>query len=321
MQRATHTRMRKHSLHRAAEVAVCGFLIGSFAWTPTVHAQALVPGKGHGEVSVSYYDAATDRLQLTLDSSEPDHLITEHALILDFDYGLSDRWAINISLPYISKRHRGADPHNPLTDLDDPHGEHLIDDGNFHSGYQDWGLDLRYQWLDGPWVVTPFIGFGTPSHNYVTYAHSALGNHQNQLRFGVNVQKRMPPPWQNLYFEGQYKYAYEQNRSIRRVNNGTLTLTMGYLFSPDISAHASLVGFQTYHGYDFPTYATLTNFRDDVWFHHDELLAQKSVIANVGMDYRLGDHYMISAEYGQMVWGSGVHWITHSMTIGITRDF
>ena len=83
----------------------------------------------------------------------------DRTVFLNFDYGLSDRVALTVGLPYKAGKFEGPGGHDPHTLYND-HGFDSIDDGDFHSGWQDWRIALRYQMRAAPaWHITPFVAF------------------------------------------------------------------------------------------------------------------------------------------------------------------
>ncbi|MGB5347244.1 MAG: hypothetical protein WBN23_13845, partial [Woeseia sp.] len=101
-----------------------------------------------------------------------------HVYMFSGTYQLTDRWTLAASLPWIKKRHRGALPHNPAVELTAyPQADQsLIDDGNFHSDWEDLYLSATYALYRGDrWSFSPFISVGVPTNDYPFYAHAAVG--------------------------------------------------------------------------------------------------------------------------------------------------
>ena len=65
--------------------------------------------------------------------------------------------------------------------------------GEYHGGWQDFGFKLRYNVVPGPLTVTPFVGYNVPSHDYVFFAHTALGTLQESVSLGVDLGYRFEP--------------------------------------------------------------------------------------------------------------------------------
>jgi len=294
---------------------------------PRAHAQAWVPAKGQGVISLSYQQLRITNHTDIFGNAQSIGEILDRALYLNIDYGLSDRWAINFTAPYKSNRYVAGDSgggHNPA-DLPPAfrHGQRFIDDGRFRGGWADWSASVRYQWRTEPLLITPFITYSMPSHAYDFFAESADGTRQWALTGGVNIGKRITTrPFQNLYWQAGYSYSFMQSKDNRRVNHDDLTLEAGYFISPRIGAHVSLERFKSYNGISdaeffnpdgTPNWGFIT--------YHDSLLAVSYTKFGVGMDYQLNANYQLYVDYGKTLKGTEVHLIDYAATFGIRRSF
>lgn len=280
--------------------------------------QAWVPAKGHGSVAVAYQDLFISTHTLSDGSHGFPGSVSNHSVFLSFDYGLTDHLAMDVGLPYRSNKFDGPGKHNPGT-LDDDHGETLIDDGRYHAGWQDWRVGLRYQWRVAPFKVTPFIAFGAPSHDYITFAHSALGSGQWHLQLGVNIGRQFGPPHQNLYFQAGYAYSFMEKFQERRVNHSTFNAEIGYFLSPRWTLSALLSAQKTHHGFDFPQ--DYPNQRDEHFFHHDQNLRNDFVNVGASASYQATPRYSALVTWGHTVWGENTHLIDHAVTVSVARSF
>lgn len=304
---------RRKSARRLFALLVC--VLAPFA----INAQqnsAWLPNKGQGVISIAYQDLYIHYHTDSQGRKLVPGTIDNHSIFLTLDYGLSDRWALSVGLPYKSNRYQGK-PHPPVIDN---HGEQFVDDGDYHGGWGDWGLGLRYRWRNGPWAVAPFVAYGSPSHDYPTYAHSAFGTGQRRLELGINAGHRFGPPLQNLYLQGSYGYSFMQVVDHRRVNHSSVHLELGYFLTPRLSAQLVLVGQKTHNGQEFPgDYPPPRN--TEHFFHHDQNLRNDYVNIGAGLSYRLNDRYALFANYGHTVWGENAHLIDHAITVGVSRGF
>lgn len=300
-------------------IAAGAVLLSAIGPWPTARAQnqAWVPAQGHGSVSLAYQHLFVEWHTLSDGTKGKPGTITSRTLFFNLDYGLTDRLALSAGIPYKSNKFEGTGPHDPGS-LDHDHGDTLIDDGRYHSGWQDWSLGLRYQWRSEPWAITPFLAYGTPSRDYTTFAHSAPGTGQWRLEAGIAVGKRFAPPRQNLYVQGSYGYAYMEKVD-RRVNHSTLSLELGYFLTPQLTARVLVVGQKTHNGFDFPE--DFPGRTDDHFFHHDQNLRNDFVNVGAGINYQLNDHYTLFADYGHTVWGENTHLIDYAITVGVSRGF
>jgi hypothetical protein len=170
--------------------------------------RAFVPGKGHGAVTLAVGSTEVDK-QILYDGTQvsPGEISSRLAL-LAVDYGVTDKLAVSFSIPFVEKKYEGNRPHNPRILLDpEDRQTPFIDNGEWHGGWQDFGLKLRYNLTDYPWSVTALRRADMPSHDYVFFAHSAIGTRQNSAQLGLDVGRRFEPPFQDFYAEVGYGYT------------------------------------------------------------------------------------------------------------------
>jgi hypothetical protein len=301
-------------------------LLSAMACAPTrtiaQSTMAWLPAQGHGSVSVAYQYLFIKYHTDSRGNKALPGTIDNRGLYLEFDYGLTDRLALTIDLPYKSNRYNERIPgsaHDPRK-LEDDNGENFIDDGLYHSGFGDWNLGLRYRWRSEPWAITPYLSFGVPSRDYTTFAHSAVGTGQKRLELGVNAGRQFTEPLQKFYFQGSYGYSIMEEVDHRRVNHSTLTLELGYQVTPRLTTRLILVGRKTHNGEEFPEDYPLPR-DDDHFFHHDENVRNDFINAAVGIDYQLNDRYALYGNYARSLWGENAHLVDHSITVGISRGF
>ena len=312
-------------------------LLGAACTCAPAHAQLWVPAKGTGALGVSYqYAVDHTHLDGNGDEFSPGNM-GSHSLQLRVDYGLTDRLGVQFTAPFISKRYIGAGPHNP--DPFNPHaqaghagpaheGPHeetiaRLDDGDWHGGWQDFGVGLRFRWIEPragqPWGVTPFASYQWPSHDYTYFAHAALGSRQKRLSLGATAGRQFGPRFQKLFVQGQYSYTFVEEVLDIRPNYSSLNLDLGWHFTPRFSARAMLMLRKTHDGldipFDFPSRTT------ELFLHHDQIQRVDYVNWGVGANYALGDRYSLSANWYTTLWGENGHKVHNAVGLGITRKF
>ena len=302
---------------------LASIVLGTLAWTPVSLAQVWVPGKGHGQVWVNYQQIKVSQRTNSSGHAQNFGDITDRGLYLNLDYGLTDRLAVTAILPYGSNRYQGNKPHDPKIFFPDLHGQRLIDDGDFHGGWADWGMGLRYQLAGKSFLVTPFVSYSQPSHDYVFFAHSQLGTHQWRLQAGASVTRPIPPPWQNLYWQARYAFSYMEPKLHRRVNHAALALELGYRINPSLSVHLQVEQLWSYNGIEGPQ-----GFRDpdgsfnrDLFLYHEALAGVKYSKASVGAGYRINDRYVVFADFGKTLRAANTDRIDSAINIGVSRSF
>jgi hypothetical protein len=130
----------------------------------TTFGQAWVPPKGEGEIALSYQDLFT-RDHFNSDGTRHDYgHIRLFDVVQEIDYGVTNKFAVNVSLPYGIGKYHGSFPH-----------QLPIDDGDYHGALQDFHVGFRYNLVKRPFQFTPFVAVALPSHHYEHFAHSAVG--------------------------------------------------------------------------------------------------------------------------------------------------
>jgi hypothetical protein len=294
------------------------------AFAPVARAQRTdlwVPAQGHGSMSVAYQHLYVRYHTDPHGNKALPGTMRLRSVFLDLDYGLTDRLAINARMAFKSNKYDARIPgsgHDPGS-LDDPHGEHFLDDGDYHGGWQDWNVALRYRWIDRPLLtVTPYIAYGQPIRDYTVFAHSAAGTGQRQLEAGANVGGRFKAPAQNLIWRVGAAYAYMEKEGDRRVNHATFDAELGYLLTPRLAVRGVIVKRKTYNGLNFPDYNSHT---DDAFFHHDQNIRDDFLNIGASVDYQFNDRYTGFANVGRTLRGDNTHLIDYALTIGISRGF
>ena len=300
-------------------IGILFLMLGSLLLAPmrSTQAQALsagVPGAEHGTFYAAFQDLYIRYHTDSHGNKAKPGTIMDHIVLFGVDYGLTDRLALNVELPYKSNVYHGM-PHSHAGDI---HDDQFVDDGNYHSGWADWSISLRYKWLSDDWLVTPFVLYGLPSRDYPTYAHSAVGSGQDSLTFGVNTDRALP--MQNLFFEGSVGYAFVEEVNNRRVNHAILRLGLSYLATPLLTAHGYVMMNKTFNGLDFPgDYPPGVD--PETLFAHDQNIRNDFINVGAGFNYQFSDRYSLFVDVGHTVWGENTHLIRFAWTLGITRAF
>jgi hypothetical protein len=308
---------------RALLVALVG-CSGAHAQTQT---SVGVPEKGHGAVSITVQHSVVNRVALPGAPGDGYLEIGEKTLrstTLELDYGLTDRLAVTASIPFMSNRYVGSSPHDPRR-LQDPHGEGFLDDGDFHSGWSDWGLGLRWLWRTDPVAITPFVAYHRPSHDYPIFTGTAFGTRQWRVDVGVNAGVRVPGPIRNLYLQGGYAYSYTEptkpsgSTSTYRVNHSVLSLELGYLVTPRLSASLGWRYRKTHDALGLENFTP--PFTDDLYYYHDRLFPLEQSVLSLSAGFQLNDRYSVAVGYGRTLRVEFGHDIKHALSVGVVRGF
>jgi hypothetical protein len=244
--------------------------------------------------------------------------ITTNSAFLNYEYGLTDRLTLTLGLPYKSSKYVGMFGHNPATLLDD-HGQHFIDDGKYHSGWQDISVSVRYAWIRKKWMVTPYLTYGTPLRDYVTFAHAAVGTGQWRWEAGVSAGRQFSGKLRNVYVVGGLSYTWLE-RTDRTVNHATLTGEVGYFFNEKWSAHANFARQKSFNGFDFPDDFPFPR-NTDHFFYHDMNLRNDFLNVGLGVDWQATQDDRLFFSWGHTAHGDNTHIIRYVLTLGYSRAF
>jgi hypothetical protein len=264
--------------------------------------------------------------------------ITSNSVFVKLDYGLTDRFAVTLNLPYVQKRFRappgGAPAHDP-DPFNHPHDDHehehvdRLDDGSFHGHWQDWGVGLRYRWLESPLMVTPFLNYSRPSHDYTFFAHRAPCTRQKRTQIGFAVGRPFGPPWVNTYAQGSYSYTFVEKVLGISVNYSTLHLEVGHHLNQKLSGRLFVTYRKTHGGLDFPTdfpWRGSSPAPEDpevreLFFNHDRIQRIDYLNGGLGLAWRFDDRYALSLDYLDTLWGENGHEIHNAVSLGLYRSF
>ena len=248
--------------------------------------------------------------------------ITTNSVLLKLDYGLTNRLAVSFTAPWLEKKFRGSGAHNPdpFNDGHDDH-EHIerLDDGNFHSTWQDWTAGLRYSWREQPLAVSTFVNYSWPSRDYTYFAHAAPGTRQARTQIGLFAGRPFGPPWINTYAQASYSYTFVEKVLDINVNYSTLNVELGHHFSPRLSGRVFATYRKTHGGLDFP--GDFPSRRDERWLHHDQIQRVDYLNGGLGLAWRFNERHSLTLDYLKTLWGENGHEIHNAVSLSVYRNF
>jgi len=312
--------------------AVC--LIGGSSF---VFGQAWVAGKGTGSIAISYQNNFDDRhlfgngADFLVINGQPNSDVGKirlQAVFLDVGYSLTDKLALSVSLPYITAKYFA--PTNPPFPGFGPHrladGSIPIDDGQYHGGIQDLSLRVRYNIAAHPFMITPFLQYGFPSHAYQFYSHAVIGNRVAEFQIGSYAGGTLGRFLPNAYVQGGYSLGFPQRiLGVSKIHHH-LEFEGGYFVTERIRAFGILLGQISDGGLDltqdltskalfFPDFGPPPyNAGNEKFLHHLQISRESFLDVSGGMQYSLNG--------GMDIYGTLVHTITarnlHALKYGLT---
>ncbi len=279
-------------------------------------AQAWLPPRGEGYLTLTYQNTLADGHFLGTGERAPganahDH-VRSHTMTTDIDFGVADRIAAHLAVPFIAARYAGGDPH--LIGVSG--GRTTIDNGNYHGAFQDFRLGVRLKLLARPLAVTPFADGIIPSHRYESRGHSVIGSDLHALVLGMNVGGLLDGIVSGLYYQGQLSHAVVEKIAGYRPNRSRVDLEVGYFLTPRLALrlHESL---QTTH--DGINYRQPGQTRV-VSLNHDRIHRYDFLDLGGGLAFAISDSWQIFTSAGGIVWGQNVHPHT-AFLIGVNWHF
>lgn len=180
-------------------------IAGALATVPApVAAQwsTLPQGIGALTLAFQYYDDTgrrfTDATRASVGQTET------VSILLEADYGITDRFAATFGIPFIFARYRG-DPPPPFL----PYDYAAVDECHcWHSTFQDFNLAARYRFGDDPWAVTPHVAYIHPSHDYYYQGEAVVGFDRQEFGVGVSAAYRLAGVLPRATIQAGYTYAF-----------------------------------------------------------------------------------------------------------------
>ena len=292
--------------HRVASAAV---LLLALLCPRDASAQAWVPEKGEGSVSVLYQDLyVKDHFLAGGGRIDRGHIRSNNVLV-DFTYGITDHLTVTVAAPFVRTRYSGSFPH-PTTE----------DDGTAHSGFQDLRFGARYKLFDGPVTITPFIGTNFPSHGYEYFAHAAYGTRVRELEIGSYIGRMIGPSLPGVFVQARYAYAFAQEIAGVDHNRSNLDVEVGYFVRPSLRVFVMSAGQKTHGGIDTPD-AGWRAMPAALAPHHDRIARLEMLDVGGGAQYSLTDSIDVFGSFVTTVAGRNSHALARGLTFGASWGF
>jgi len=284
-------------------------------------AQAWLPGAGQGAVAMLFQDMAVRQHSYSDGQRIDVGDIDSHNVMLDLTYGVTDKVAIGLSLPFVSARYKGGSAHPGS----------LLDDGSFHGTFQDFRLSARYGLVTGGTAVTPFADLIVPSHEYDYYGHAAPGRKLTELQLGLSVGHVLTRGLPGTFVQARYSYGFTQQSLGRYHDRSNLDAEIGYFINPRLRV-SGLAASQYTHGglpftHEFPGDLCGVSNRDvtpalllacPTFTHHDRLARANLVDVGLGAQFSITRRLDVYGSYTTTVFGESVHALHHGISIGVS---
>jgi hypothetical protein len=285
-------------------------------------AQAFVPAQGEGTVSVLFQDAVVKYHFLPTTPVDRGHVHSD-SLLVDVTYGVTDRIAVSVGIPWVAAKYTGSTPH-PLVDASGPvpvlYGVNPLDNGSYHETFQDFRFDVRYNLTKRGMVLTPFAGSILPSHGYSYFAHAAPGRHLKELQLGMSAAKLLDPILPGLFVQGRYSYGFTERILDISHNRSNFELELGYFLTPKLRL-LSLNTAQITHGGIDLTLNSRVDLGPLLFSHHDQIDRINALNLGGGAAYSVSDKIDVFGSLLHTVAERNGHAVDHGLTFGLSWSF
>lgn len=249
-----------------------------------------------------------------------------HVILLSGVWSPNEKWKIYGSLPYVQKRHDGnpAGVHDWRLDFVEytPPDLRIVDDGEYHGGFQDFYAGVQYLALDGPaFRLSPFVSYGVPVTDYPIYGSAIIGRGLNELHVGASME--FTPYFSDWYFQADIAYAFSEKVLGYDLNYWNIYVSAGYYFSPRFAARLFLTSRHAPNALawpdDFEPYEE--KYDNENGWRHDQTLEHNFVNGGIGFDYIVNEKYEISATYFETIDAESLFETDYAFTFALTRFF
>lgn len=286
-------------------VGLAGILLFPFS----VFAQAWVPLKGEGAVALAVQQLNVKKHLASTTQTDAGHTNT-FVVLADLTYGLTDKAAVDVAMPFVSTKYSGIRPH-PNTS---------IDDGSVHGAFTDLRVALRYNLTRKGAVLTPYIGTVVPSHEYQYYGHSAFGQRLRELQVGTYVAKLFTSGLPNTFVSGRVGYGFLQKVQDIKHNRSTGDLEVGYFVTPTFRTFGMASAQYSHGGIEFPA-GGLAAVPAEYKLVHDVIQRVHFLNLGAGFAYSVRESFDVFGSFSRQVAGRNGHVLNRGVTIGASWSF
>jgi hypothetical protein len=272
-------------------------------------AQAWVPSKGEGSVSVLFQDLFVRDHFFDRGQRADNGHIESNSLFFDITYGLSDKLAVTLGVPVVRARYTGSRPHPTAQD-----------DGATHSGFQDVRFAVRYNAVEGPLTITPFVGTRVPTHDYEYFAHASYGPRVRELEVGTYIGRVLDPVLPDGFVQVRYSYSFAEKIAGIDHDRSSLDIEFGYFVAPRVRVFTMGSGMKTHGGIDV-TEAGWRALPENVARHHDRVGRLDLLDVGGGVQVSVSKSVDVFGSYMKSLAGRNTHALDRALTVGVSWSF
>jgi hypothetical protein len=295
--------------HQRLTVALLSTLLVVPPLAHEAQAQAWVPARGEGSVSVAFQTMRVEK-HLAGTVEKEAGIIDTNVVLTDFTFGLTNKIAVDLAVPLVTSKYSGPFQH-PGTN---------IDDGTYRTSFTDVRFAVRYNLVRDGAVITPYVGSVVPSNNYAYYGHAAPGQQLNELQIGVYGAKLLERGLPGLFISGRYGFGFVEKVLDISHNRSLADLEVGYFFNSRFRAFTMANAGYTHGGIDMPD-AGLPGLPPEYRFNHDQIQRVHHLDVGGGAAFSINDSLDVFGSFSKMVAGRNGHALDRGITVGLSWGF
>ena len=206
-------------------------------------AQSWTPAKGETSLTTLYQLVDNTGHRMSDGFVFREGQSTSMGVLAEVERGITERLALNASLPFIGTRYHGNGP---------APGNLPVDTCRcWHSGFADFTVAARYRFGGSSAAITPSAALVIPSHAYNYRGEAVIGKRLKELRLGAFVGYR-PASAPRLSMSASYAYSIVESARVDVPNDrSNASLNLGYAIGERWSAQAGLSWQRTHGGLRF----------------------------------------------------------------------
>jgi hypothetical protein len=270
--------------------------IALLLWAAPAFAQAFTPPPQVGSMTLSWQWVENTGHILTDGTFFPRGQSVTTSILAEVDYGVTDRFAATVGIPFIFARYTG--------DLPTFSGLERDNCKCWNSSFQDFSIGGRYRFGDDFWALTPSARLILPSHDYPYRGEAVPGPNLQQFLMGINAAWRLAPALPKASIQGGYSFALvEKPTEDTNANRSNVFASFGYALTRSWYVHGGALFQKAHNGLTAFEVATAP---PDQRAQADRLLAMRYWHLTGGVSYSAGfaDLFVSVEPY---VWGRDTH--------------
>jgi len=270
--------------------------------------------EGRGEMALTYQYQRAQNL-VSEDFTIASAPITTHLLDFAVSYRINERWTVAAGLPLISREWKGGPSHNPLNIVPPQYDSEFVDDGHFHTFFQDLRIGAAYLLVEQPVSLEVHLEYGIPASDYPFFAASAVGRHVQTIEAGATASYR--PPFLPWYFS--LRTGYVMTDPVLGIDTDAMRVTADA--TRFMNERIALNAFLTSKNGKGISPQPTPDFTSELWYRHDQVIRHNYANVGVGVNWALGDRSVLNFTLLKMVHAEDIFELRDALSVTLSRPF